>query len=47
MDVAVTIDDPKTYTKPVTIQFTDLLLPDTDIMDYYCAENEKDRPHLQ
>lgn len=46
MDVAVTIDDPKTYTRPFTIKFTDLLLPDTDVMDYYCAENEKDRPHL-
>ena len=46
MEVAVTIDDPKTYTKPVTIRFTDLLLPDTDIMEAYCAENEKDRPHL-
>ena len=46
MDVAVTIDDPKTFTRPFTIKFTDDLLPDTDVIEYYCAENERDRPHL-
>jgi hypothetical protein len=46
MDVQVTIDDPRTYTRPFTIKITDLLLPDTDVMESYCAENEKDRPHL-
>lgn len=46
MEVQVTIDDPKIYTRPFTIKFTDLLLPDTDVMEAYCAENEKDRAHL-
>jgi hypothetical protein len=46
MDVEVTIDDPKIYTKPFTIKFTELLLPDSDVMEYVCEENEQDVQHL-
>jgi hypothetical protein len=45
MDVETTIDDPKTYTRPFTIKVTQLLQPDTDILEYFCAEDEKDRVH--
>jgi len=40
------VDDLKAYTKPWTIKLTQMLAPDTDLLDYYCIENEKDRPHL-
>jgi len=46
MDVEVTIDDPKTYSKPFSFKFTKLLLPDTDLLESYC-ENEKDAPRLR
>jgi hypothetical protein len=46
LDVQVTIEDPKTYTHPFTIKYTELLLADSDITESYCAENEKDRQHL-
>jgi len=46
MDLSVTVDDPKMYTKPFTIKVTELLLPDTDILESVCNENEKDRTHL-
>jgi hypothetical protein len=46
MDVQVTIDDPKVYTKPFSVKFTELLQPDSDVTEYFCAENEKDRPHI-
>jgi len=46
MDVQFTIDDPRTYTKPFSIKVTYRLLPDTDIMELYCAENEKDTRHF-
>jgi hypothetical protein len=42
----VTIEDPKILTKPVTFKVTELLLPDSDILESFCNENEKDRPHL-
>jgi hypothetical protein len=46
MDLQVTIDDPKMYTKPFTFKVTQLLLPDSDIFEYFCDENEKDRAHM-
>ncbi len=46
MDLAVTVEDPKMYTRPFTINVTELLLPDTDILESVCTENEKDRTHL-
>ena len=42
----VTIEDPKTYTKPFTIKFAFNLLPDTDIQEWVCSENERDRAHV-
>ena len=46
MDVEMTFDDPQMYTKPFTIKFTHLLQADSDILESYCNENEKDRVHL-
>jgi hypothetical protein len=46
MEVAVTISDPKTFTKPFTINFVEGLLPDTDVFEHICYENEKDTAHL-
>ena len=46
MDLSVTIDDPKMYTRPFTCTVTELLLPNTDILESVCNENEKDRVHL-
>ena len=45
LDVEMTFDDPKMYTKPFTIKVTHQLLPDSDILEYFCAENERDRGH--
>jgi hypothetical protein len=46
MDLELTIDDPKTYTKPFTVKSTEVLIPDSDVLEYVCTENEKDRSHL-
>lgn len=45
MDVQATFDDPRMYTKPFSIKFTQKLLADSDILEFYCNENEKDRAH--
>jgi hypothetical protein len=47
LDVRVTVDDPKVYTKPFSLTFTERLLPDTDVTEYFCNENEKDQAHLR
>jgi len=46
LDVEITFDDPVVYTKPFTIKVTHLLQADTDILEYFCNENEKDQIHL-
>jgi hypothetical protein len=46
LEIGLTIDDPKAYTKPWTIKITQILAPDTELMDYICLENEKDVRHL-
>jgi hypothetical protein len=47
MEVQLTIDDPKTYTRPFTIKLQQSLLPDTDLLESFCAENEKDVTHIE
>jgi len=46
MDLEITFNDPKYYTRPFSIKTGLTLLPDTDLFEYVCAENEKDRVHL-
>ena len=46
MELQITIDDPKTFSKPFTVKVNELLLPDSDILETVCAENEQDRTHL-
>jgi hypothetical protein len=41
LDIALTIDDRKTYTKPFTVTLTQTLEVDTDLADEFCLENEK------
>ncbi|HTA41237.1 MAG TPA: hypothetical protein VK789_02250 [Bryobacteraceae bacterium] len=47
MEIDLTVDDPKAYTKPWTVRLNQFIVPDTDLMDYYCAENEKDIRHYR
>jgi len=46
MDIQITIDDPKAYTKPWTAELHPELIPDTDLLESFCQENEKDVRHL-
>jgi hypothetical protein len=46
MEVELTIDDPKTYNKPFTVRFNVILSPDTELLEYFCTDNEKDQAHL-
>jgi hypothetical protein len=46
LEIEVTIDDPKAYTRPWTVTVYQRLMPDTDLIEFVCQENEKDAPHL-
>jgi hypothetical protein len=41
MDIDVTIDDPKAYTRPWTVRVRQRLLVDQEMMEMICAENMK------
>jgi hypothetical protein len=46
IDLQLTIDDPKAYTKPWSVNLELTLTPDTELIEYVCNENEKDLGHL-
>ena len=46
MDLQVTLDDPAVYAKPLTLNAGGTLAADTELIEYVCLENEKDRVHL-
>lgn len=46
MEVEITVDDPKAYTAPWTVKVNHLIVPDTEILEYQCLENERDGTHL-
>jgi hypothetical protein len=45
LELTVTIRDPKVFTAPVTFNVVEQLLPDTDVFEHICNENEKDSRH--
>ena len=47
MELQITMDDPKLYTQPVTFKVRQLLMPDSDILELFCNENEKDQAHVK
>jgi hypothetical protein len=47
IDVQMTLEDPGAYTKPFIIRYTQTLRPNMDILEYICAENEKDLSHIK
>ena len=41
MDIQITIDDPKAYTRPWTVTQPLAFQPDTELLEYICNENNK------
>jgi len=46
MEIRMTLDDPKNYARPWTVTLPQELMVDTEMLEFVCNENEKDRPHL-
>ena len=47
LEMKVTVDDPKAYTKPWTVMIKERLLVDVELIDEICLENEKSLIHLK
>ena len=46
MEIQETFTDPEYYSRPMNVKVTGTLVPDTDLLEYVCAENERDRPKM-
>ncbi|HEX5229936.1 MAG TPA: hypothetical protein VFW44_19625 [Bryobacteraceae bacterium] len=47
IEVQVTVDDPKAYTKPWTVTLRQRIVVDTELLDELCVENEQSLKHLK
>jgi len=41
LEIDITIDDPKAYTKPFTVRVNQRLMVDSEMIEFICNENEK------
>ena len=46
LEIEITVDDPKAYTRPWTVRLNQVIGLDTDLLDYVCRDNEKDAGRL-
>jgi hypothetical protein len=47
LEIQVTVDDPKAYTKPWTVTLKQRIVVDTELMDEMCIENEQSVKHMK
>jgi hypothetical protein len=47
LEVEITINDPKAYKAPWTVKVNQPLILDSELIDYYCLENERDSTHMR
>ena len=47
LEIEITIDDPKAYTALWTVKLNEPLVLDSELIDYYCLENERDLVHMR
>jgi hypothetical protein len=47
LEVEITVDDPKVYTRPWTVRMDQVIELDTDLIDEFCLENEKSYERMQ
>jgi len=47
LDIELTVDDPKVYTRPWTVSLRQAIELDTELVDEFCLENEKAYQRMQ
>jgi len=47
LDIEVTVDDPKAYTRPWTVTIKNEIMLDTELIEFICLENEKSTQHFR
>jgi hypothetical protein len=46
LEIEITVDDPKAYTRPWTVKIDQTIMLDTDLIEFVCGENEKSSAHF-
>ena len=47
LEIDVTLDDPKAYSKPFTVRVNQQISPDDEIIEFICAENQQFRRRIK
>jgi hypothetical protein len=47
LEIDVTIDDPQAYTAPFTVRVNQRIMPNTELIEFICAENDKFTTYLK
>ena len=47
LEIDITIDDPKAYTKPFTVRVNHRLMVDSEMIEFICNENERSTHHIE
>jgi hypothetical protein len=47
LEIEITVDDAKAYTRPWTVKVHQTILLNTDLFEFFCQENEKDVQHFK
>lgn len=46
LEIEITVDDPKTFTRPWSFKLNQRLMPDTELIEFICLENNTSLKHL-
>jgi len=46
LEIVITFEDPPVYTQPFTVKVNQRIMPDTDLIEFICNENDRSGPHL-
>src|SRR5438094_890609 len=47
LEITLTVDDPKAYTRPWTTTMKQVMVTDSELLDYVCVENERSVRHFR
>lgn len=47
LEIDITVDDPKAYTQPWTVRVNQRLVPDSELIEFICDENQQFDAFLQ
>jgi len=45
--IEITVDDPGTYSRPITYEPTYTMVAHDDLLEYFCTENERSAEHYR